>query len=181
MACTDRRIAKTRRAIADAFWALMQTRDFRDITVNDAAARAEISRTTFYHHYKDKFDWLEQTIVAYLEELTADYQLTDLQDRNAVIHNLTEMFHRISSNPQMCTLIQANENSQLMYKFFRNNMMDKFHALRGPDAQLSPEEDLTVHYIAASTSALVEWWVRNNSLFSPEHLARCIYSFHHSE
>ncbi len=181
MACTDRRITKTKRAIAEAFWELMQARKFQDITVNDVAARAEISRTTFYHHYKDKFDWLEQTILSYLAELTAGHCLTDLKDRNAVIQNLTEMFRRISSDSQMCTLIQANENSQLMYNFFRDTMLEQFHELRGPASVPSPEEDLTIHYVSASTSALVEWWVRNTSLFSPEHLAQCIYSFHHSE
>lgn len=181
MPTEDRRIKKTKKAIAGAFWDLMQDRDFRDISVNDVAARAEISRTTFYHHYRDKYDWLEQTIRAYLRELTSDHHLTDLKDHSAVTRNLTEMFRRISSNPQMCTLIQANENSQLMYNFFRDTMLEQFHELRGPASVPSPEEDLTIHYVSASTSALVEWWVRNNSLFSPEHLAQCIYSFHHCE
>lgn len=66
MACTDRRSTRTRHAIEEAFWELMQEQDFRDITVNNVTARAGINRATFYHHYKDKADWLEQTIVSYL-------------------------------------------------------------------------------------------------------------------
>lgn len=179
MSCEDRRIIKTRRAIAESFWALMQERKFHEITVNDVAARAEISRTTFYHHYADKFDWLEQTIREGLKELTAGYSDMDLQDRDVIIGRLAELFHSISSQPRLCSLILINENHQLLYTFFRESLLDQYHRQNGAAAVPSPEEDLTIHYIATSTSAFIEWWVRNNTLFSPEQLARCIYSFHH--
>lgn len=136
-------------------------------------------RTTFYHHYSDKFDWLEQTIVAYLRELTAGYHLADLHNKDTIIRNLAELFRSISSNPRMCGLILANENTQLMYNFFWESMLEQFRDIHGAATLLTPEEDLTLHYVAASTSALVEWWVRNNTLFSPEQMAQCIYSFHH--
>lgn len=113
--------------------------------------------------------------------MTAQYHLTDLLDKNAVIRNLTQMFHRISSNPRMCTLIQANDNAQLIYSFFRSSMMEQFYDLRGANAVPCPEEDLVIHYVAASGSAILEWWVRNNNLLSPEHLAQCIYCFHNKE
>lgn len=48
MATGDRRVKKTKKAISEAFWQLMQTKDFDEITVNDVAQKAEISRTTFF-------------------------------------------------------------------------------------------------------------------------------------
>lgn len=179
MASEDRRIIKTRKAITAAFNQLLRERDFRDISVNEVAIAAEISRTTFYHHYTDKYDWLEQTIREQLKSYIAKYRITDLHDRNTVLHQLTELFQNISSNPQLCSLIQVNENSQLMYLFFRESLLAQYHELYGAMARLSPQEDLTVHFIAASTSALVEWWVRNNTLFTPEQFAHCIDSFYH--
>lgn len=178
MACEDRRSIKTRHAIAEAFWALMQERDFKDISVNDVAAAAGISRTTFYHHYQDKYHWLEQTIREYLRRYTEKYHITDLRDHQKVARQLTELFHNISTNPRLCRLILVNENAQLMYTFFRESILEQYHECYGAAARLSPQEDLTLHYIAATTSALIEWWVRNNNLFTPEELAQCIYSFH---
>lgn len=180
MATEDRRITKTRKAIAAAFSQLLKERNFRDISVNDVAIAAEISRTTFYHHYTDKYDWLEQTIREQLRSYISKYHITDLQDRKTVLRRLTELFQNISSNPQLCNLIQVNENSQLMYMIFRESLLEQYHALYGPTARLSPQEDLAVHYVAASTSAYIEWWVRNNTLFTPEQFAHCIDSFHHS-
>lgn len=179
MSSEDRRIKKTRRAIAEAFWALMEERKFHEITVNDVAARAEISRTTFYHHYTDKFHWLEQTICDYLQSLTADYSDTDLQNKELLISRLTELFRNISHEPRLCRLILINENHQLLYNFFRNSLLEEYRRLNGAAAIPTPAEDLTVHFIATSTSAFIEWWVRNNGIFSPEHLAQCIYAFYY--
>lgn len=178
MLSEDRRIKKTRRAIAEAFWALMQERKFHDITVNDVAARAEISRTTFYHHYTDKFHWLEQTLRESLQELVAGYDAVDLSDKEVLIGRLTDLFRRISSQPRLCRLILINEKPQLLYTFFRDSLLEEHHRLHGADAALTPTEDLTVHFIATCTSAFIEWWVRNDSLFTPEQLALSICAFY---
>lgn len=178
MLSEDRRIKKTRRAIAEAFWELMQERKFHDITVNDVAARAEISRTTFYHHYADKFHWLEQTLRESLQDLTADYVDVDLHNKEVLIGRLTDLFRSISSQPRLCKLILINENPQLLYTFFRDSLLEQYHRQHGPTAIPTPTEDLTVHFVATSTSAFIEWWVRNDTLFTPEQLALCIYSFH---
>lgn len=178
MVYTDRRIIKTRRAIAEAFWSLMQERDFHDITVNDVASCAQISRTTFYHHYTDKNDWLEQTIRENLQELTADHMDIDLQNKESLITHLTDLFRSISSQPRLCQLILLNKNHQLLYSFFRSNLLEQYARLHDASAVPSPQEDLAVHFLATSTSAFIEWWVRNDSLFSPEQMARCIYSFY---
>lgn len=176
---TDPRTAKTRHAISEAFHQLLKTREFSDISVNDVTAAAGISRPTFYRHYRDKFDWLEQSISESLIGYIAGYRNVDLLDRDSLIRNMTELFFNIGNDSRLCRLITASKNHELMYSLFRENLMEQFRERHGPSARLSPEEDLAVHHIAASSSAFIEWWVRNTSLFTPDQLARCIYSFHH--
>lgn len=178
MPTEDRRIVKTKRAISAAFRQLMKERDFREISVNDVAVLAGISRTTFYHHYADKYDWLEVTIRDALTKYTAGTHITDLQDKAIVIRNLTHLFRCIANDPQLCALIQANENHQLIYQFFWSAMMEQFQEMNGPSAQPSSKENLSMHYIATSLSAYINWWVQNNTLFTPEQLMNCIESFH---
>ena len=55
---TDIRIVKTRRAIQTAFLKLMKEKGFAAITVKDIIQEAEINRSTFYAHYEDKYDLL---------------------------------------------------------------------------------------------------------------------------
>lgn len=52
----DLREKKTRRAIYNAFLKIRTTKPLEKITVKELAEEAEISKATFYLHYKDVFD-----------------------------------------------------------------------------------------------------------------------------
>lgn len=57
---TDRRVLKTRRAIKQTFLELMYEEGFEAITVRQILDGALINRSTFYAHYRDKYDLREQ-------------------------------------------------------------------------------------------------------------------------
>lgn len=57
---TDRRTKYTKMVIRQAFMEAMKSKPFQKITVADICALAEISRPTFYFHYADKFDLLDE-------------------------------------------------------------------------------------------------------------------------
>ena len=52
----DLRQKKTQRAITQAFYALRKQKKLEAITVTELCAQAEISKATFYLHYRDIFD-----------------------------------------------------------------------------------------------------------------------------
>jgi AcrR family transcriptional regulator len=58
----DPRIIRTRKLIMDAFIRLSQQKDFDNITIKDITEKATINRATFYYHFSDKYDLLEQVI-----------------------------------------------------------------------------------------------------------------------
>jgi len=55
----DLRITKTKSKLKDAFLDTIIKRDFDDITVKFLCEAAKISRITFYEHYKDKYELLD--------------------------------------------------------------------------------------------------------------------------
>ncbi|RIP27513.1 TetR/AcrR family transcriptional regulator, partial [Staphylococcus gallinarum] len=57
---TDSRILKTKRNTRKALITLLKHKKYDDISVKDICEVAGISRGTFYLHYKDKFDLVEQ-------------------------------------------------------------------------------------------------------------------------
>ena len=63
----DLRIQRTRKLLQEAFIALTVEKGFAAITVRDITQRARVNRSTFYRHYLDKYDLLEQ----YMNELYA--------------------------------------------------------------------------------------------------------------
>ena len=62
MPLTDPRAIKTRSAIIDAFNELIITKDFNSISIKDITEKATINRATFYAHYEDKYDLLDQVL-----------------------------------------------------------------------------------------------------------------------
>lgn len=52
----------TKRNLADAVLALLNTRTLDKITVQDVALTAGVSRKTFYYHFRDMYDLLEWTL-----------------------------------------------------------------------------------------------------------------------
>ncbi|MGI5220452.1 TetR/AcrR family transcriptional regulator [Nocardia sp. CA-290969] len=58
MSIPDRRVRRTREALHRALIELMMERAYDRITVSDVIARADVGRSTFYAHYRDKDDLL---------------------------------------------------------------------------------------------------------------------------
>lgn len=72
----DRRVKRTRKAIAEAFLTLSKTQDINKIKVSELAELADINRKTFYLHYVDVFAVLEEIQNDFIEE--ADLLVSDM-------------------------------------------------------------------------------------------------------
>lgn len=59
----DPRIARTRKAIIDAFIQLSEAKPFESITVKDITDKALINRASFYNHFLDKYDLMEKALL----------------------------------------------------------------------------------------------------------------------
>lgn len=57
---TDRRIRRTQEAIRKAFESLIEEKGYGAVTVQDILDRADVGRSTFYSHYRDKEDLLSR-------------------------------------------------------------------------------------------------------------------------
>lgn len=56
----DLRYSRTDRQLQEAFLELLNVKPVERITIRDLTERAGINRCTFYHHYQDIYDLLEQ-------------------------------------------------------------------------------------------------------------------------
>ena len=72
---TDRRIARSKRALRTALIELMEERGLDGLSVNDLCARADLNRGTFYNHFHDKDDLLttlEDEVIDELERIQGE-------------------------------------------------------------------------------------------------------------
>jgi AcrR family transcriptional regulator len=57
---SDRRVRYTKRILKDTLIELLQTQHIEKISVKELCDRADVSRSTFYTHYTDQLDLLQQ-------------------------------------------------------------------------------------------------------------------------
>ena len=63
------RIIKTKKAVEDAFFSLMEETSFEKVSIKEICSRARIGNATFYYHYNSKQDLAEQLARKYFSEL----------------------------------------------------------------------------------------------------------------
>ena len=88
----DRRVRKTRKQLRDCLILLLKEKKIQDITVRELTEMADLNRGTFYLHYKDVFDLLEQTET---ELLTEFYGLVSRHSASDLKQGLSELFYEI--------------------------------------------------------------------------------------
>src|SRR5215469_12567808 len=61
----DRRVRKTHKLLHEALFSLIHERDFDSIAIKEILHRADVGRSTFYSHFRDK----EELLVSGLHEM----------------------------------------------------------------------------------------------------------------
>ena len=69
----DRRITKTKRSLKSAMIGLLDKKDFEHISITELCRQAEVSRITFYSHYNDKYNLMDEIFDDMRHIGTADY------------------------------------------------------------------------------------------------------------
>ena len=62
MKSKDLRVEKTEKALLDALFETLRTKEFNQITVQDLCDKALVRRSTFYRRFDDKYDFLKLLI-----------------------------------------------------------------------------------------------------------------------
>ena len=77
---TSRKVLRTQRLIRKILAELLESKELKDITVQEIADMANISRTTFYNYYKNVYDIYHQTEQVVWEDLEKIVQILGMAD-----------------------------------------------------------------------------------------------------
>jgi AcrR family transcriptional regulator len=100
---TDRRVRRSRRALREAFVALVLEQGYSSITVEALTARADTSKATFYAHFHD----MEDLLTAVVRDLVADLAT---EAESAVTTGRQEPIAQGSGVATFCRHVDANRD-----------------------------------------------------------------------
>src|SRR3954452_22772514 len=109
----DLRVRRSRDRLGDALVALLVEKPFDDITVQDVLDRAEVSRSTFYTHYRDKNDLFLSDAEEFFEMMAG--ALSRAGDRSERVAPVHELFAHIAEvRPFYDALIASGRSHDLL-------------------------------------------------------------------
>lgn len=175
----DRRQARTRAAIIDAFVTLLKKNSYEKISVKEIIDEANVGRSTFYSHFETKDD-LARQICNDLFEHIFSHVIPPCSTHNfsevpqSAETRITHILYHLRDKRQYYMGIIEYDDGVLFLRFFREYMLHKIVIkTTGPYREFLQRvpEDFMVSSLTSSFIGMVRWWFKNNMQQPPEAVA----------
>lgn len=163
----DRRSRRTERQLWQALLALLQERDWADITVQLICDRADVARSTFYTHYRTKQDLLDAGFALG----TAD-AIRDMQDRPADggrVATVQWLINHLAGSKTFLRRLRSSPAGVAINARFKETVRT---LLADELARLGyTSDDSQVTFLAGGVFAVAERWMDTGGHETPEAMA----------
>ncbi|HEY6406464.1 MAG TPA: TetR/AcrR family transcriptional regulator [Ktedonobacteraceae bacterium] len=169
----DLRVRRTRKLLQQALIEGTVEKGFAALTVRDITRRAMVNRSTFYRHYLDKYDLLEQHINAIYEVLEEEGGIIG-EGRH---EGLIELFKHIQQFPDFYRVVLGAQADAFLSPSFRQQTRQRFLAYfqqTFSEAASDPETpplDLKFTTVASAGCGALAWWLEQERPSTPEQFA----------
>ena len=178
---TDRRIERTQQLLSQALMDLIIERGYDSISIQDIADRANVSRTTFYLHYKDKDELLFASMTQIYDQLVGSHEgsgmpievtpedFETLDCKAGDFQHVADYadFYRAMISKHGSVVFIVNVLSYLT-EIMQPTLQARLNDGREPKIPL----DFIAAFFAGAEVGVMKWWLENDMKYSPEDMAR---------
>ena len=153
----DRRYCRTQRLLEEALIRLLKKKNIHEISIYEITEEADISRATFYLHYKSPHELLLALEKKLLEEIIAAYKVHDVSDPAEFL--LTLYTYVQTHHELLLLLLHPETGSGFWEKMSRAVRKEHFCLWADPLSQLTEKERayIGVFVIEGYISVIKEW------------------------
>ena len=170
----DRRIQKTQALLHEALGSLIREKPYDEIVLKEILDRANVGRSTFYTHFRDKDELLASSI----QQMLSIFQSTDVpasgKKDERIIRFSLPVFEHIHGHRQAGAGGMGSRGRALMHEHLKNVLaehiaLDIGKVLQGRRRAMGQIPlELLVHYVASTFVLVLDWWVESNSALGPK-------------
>lgn len=160
----DRRVARTKKAIKNAFAELMSEKEISEITVKDIAETADVNRKTFYNYYNSVYDIvneIENELVLAFDNVLSNIDFKqEMKNPYGIFEKLTGVINQ--DFDFYSRLMKMNHNANLMQKLYvalKDRMKASF--LSQTDIE-EPQLDIVVNYMISRMLSVYQSWFNSD-------------------
>ena len=172
----DLRVRRTHIQLQRAFIELTVEKGFGAVTVSDITERAMVNRSTFYRHFLDKYDLLDNYLNWVDEEvMKQDYVTEKLGNNAGKPTGLIRLLEHVQKFADFYRVMLGQNGDPVFTERFRQYSMKRYRFLLS-NAELkeppnSPPVELKLNYISCAGVGAILWWLENGQPCTVEQLA----------
>lgn len=171
----DQRTRMTKGMLKKALVELLGERPLKDVTVKELCRRAGVNRSTFYLHYYDIYDLmqeLEETIAGDLDKAIGDVLF--LKDQNAFSSFYTAIFTLFARHAELCTIMLGEHGDKAfvgrLFAMGREKCVAEWMRLY-PGAQ-QQQVDFYYTFVSSGCMGILQRWFDSGCRERPEDVAQ---------
>ncbi|WP_066316116.1 TetR/AcrR family transcriptional regulator [Bacillus sp. FJAT-29814] len=171
---------KTKQLIQNSFMQILENKPFESITIGDITKAAQINRGTFYFHFINKYellDQIEQQLFAdlgnHIDELQSRYLPTQTVEKGQE-HLADTLFSFIEMHSPLLKIFLSDHGRAGFHLRFRDSFSAKVRSNLEKNesflANLKVPMDYFLAFITSAFLGLIEQWVQNGLDKTPQEM-----------
>ena len=162
VAVPDRRVRRTRKLLHDAFLALVIEQGYEKTTIQDILDRADVGRSTFYVHFRDKEALLTASFDGIRDQLEHELASIDATSQIDVTLPATLLFEHAYRNQRVYRALCGHQGGALVQRYLRRLVGDLLRKHLRPQftrAGTGVPADVAAEFYTSAALGLLVWWI----------------------
>lgn len=173
----DRRLERTRKLLHDALIALILEKGYDAVTIQNITDHADLTRATFYLHYKTK----DELLICALEEVFDDLveRMEPLAAFDVTMSGTPSSliaFQHAGENRDLYRVMLRSQNVGTILQRIKDYLVAHLHAkcdpLLPPEQAMIVPREVAYQHMASSLLGLITWWLEHDPPYSAEQMAQ---------
>jgi AcrR family transcriptional regulator len=167
----DRRTNRTKQTLHDALIKLILEKHYDLITVQDIIDQANVGRSTFYVHFRDKEDLLVSDWERFLDSFVSNLNWANFDEGNFV--PISELLYHLKDFQRFYRALVKSQKSERLFKIGCSYLAESFQkelTKRFDQSLITIPIPIVANYLSNEIFGQLRWWLDNNMPNSPEEM-----------
>ncbi|MFI8685986.1 TetR/AcrR family transcriptional regulator [Rossellomorea sp. NPDC077527] len=174
----DRRKKYTRMVLKDSLLKLLQDKTISSITIKEICETADINRSTYYAHYANQYELLEEIEEEFIEDLTVTLGQYNFSKEEEALQMTEKLFEYLAEKRGICeTLLSENTDMYFLKKgmvITHEFIFKNWHT----DDRIDQETyDYINMFMVSGSIHVIKNWLENGMDKSPGEMAGILHRF----
>jgi AcrR family transcriptional regulator len=165
MVTVDRRVRRTQHSLARALIDLTLEKGYEAVTIRDITDRADVGYATFFRHYRDKDELLQDVLDVVLDELTG--LLAPARPAGDPTAVGVVLFRYVAAHSEV---VRVLVDSRAVLRRVTAVVTARIVAEHTPQPAGPVPLEIAAHHIVTASIALITWWLDHEQPYPPEQM-----------